>query len=85
MDSKQKKEPNESSKKQVTLLSAFGFAGEFGLIIAIPLLAFVSLGKYLDNKMKVKYFVLIAILLSLAVSTFLIYKSIKKIINSLKR
>jgi magnesium-transporting ATPase (P-type) len=67
------------SKKLLNAMSMFSIATDFGLIIAVPLIVFTYLGKWLDNKYSQKYFILIAIILAITTSSVGIYKQIKKL------
>ncbi len=66
------------SKSLLNAMSMFSIATDFGLIIAVPLIVFTYLGKWLDNKYSQKYFILIAIILAITTSSIGIYKQIKK-------
>jgi hypothetical protein len=80
------KEPDhKDANKQVTMMKTVGFAMEFGFIIALPLIAFLFLGKYFDNKYQKEYFSLIGILLALTLSTTWLYRKIRNILNDLKK
>lgn len=81
MDLDPKKAP---AKRQVNFFSALSIVGEFGLIIALPLLFFVYVGKYLDSHFNSKYFSILGIAIALFTSTTLIYRQIKKIIKDIK-
>ncbi len=52
---------------------------DFALYLAIPLFAFIYVGKWLDRKYNHKFFVIIGILLALSLSFYLIYKKIKAV------
>ncbi len=74
-----------SSEKQVNNMKILGFASEFGFIIALPLVAFIFLGKYLDNRFSTKYFTLIGVLLALTLSVSWLYKRIKLILENFRK
>ena len=74
-----------SSQKQVNNLKILGFASEFGFIIALPLVAFIFLGKYLDNRANTKYFTLIGVLLALTLSVTWLYKRIQLILKDFRK
>lgn len=57
---------------------------EFAVIIALPLTAFVFLGKWLDAKYGTNFIVIIGILLALTLSSLAIGKKISDIKKSLK-
>jgi|GEM_PF-1946087 len=71
--------------KVLNAVSLYGTAIDFALIIAIPLVSFILLGKYLDTRQGTKFYVLIGILLALIVSSFGIYKQIKKLQEYFKK
>ena len=73
------------SKKQATIMRATNLAFEFGFIIALPIIAFGLLGKYLDKKFDTHYIVLIGVLLAVASSTTWLYKRIKAILEDLRK
>jgi hypothetical protein len=79
-----KLKPN-SSEKQVNNMKILGFASEFGFIIALPLVAFIFLGKYLDNRFNTKYFTLVGVLLALTLSVSWLYKRIKLILENFRK
>lgn len=54
-------------------------ATDFAVSIAVPLLVFIYLGRWLDRKFDTKLFVVAGILLALALSSYAIYKHIKKL------
>lgn len=56
---------------------------QFGLIIAIPLILFIGIGFVLDKKYDtVPLFILLGLFLALVISTFMLYKKIKEILNN---
>lgn len=68
--------PKANPQKKVVglLLMEAGF--EFAFLIAVPLVAGILAGKWLDNKYHHNFFVIIGILLGLTVSGMSIYKRI---------
>ena len=74
---------NKASKKNSSRQLAFSFAWELGYSIIIPLLFFAIGGRFLDKKFDCSPFIfLLAIVFSILVSTFIIYKKVTKIINT---
>lgn len=73
---------NKKDSQQPVTLSPWYFAktiGELGYIIALPLVAFLLLGRWIDIQLHSKIvFTLLGMLLALVMSTYIIYK---KIIN----
>ncbi|MFH0820653.1 MAG: AtpZ/AtpI family protein [Candidatus Peregrinibacteria bacterium] len=56
---------------------------EFGMIIAIPLIALIGLGLYLDKKYgTVPLFILIGLFTALGISSIMLYKKINEILNN---
>ena len=60
------------------------FALQFAVIIALPLVGFIYLGKWLDARYNQKFFVVIGILTALILSSYIIYKKIKELRDFLK-
>ena len=74
---------NKNSKPEMWgKLLDFGL--EFALMIALPLLGFIYLGRWLDTRYEQKFFVVIGILLALMLSSYMIYKKIKSLKDLLK-
>ena len=69
--------------KRLTGFKALSFAVEFGFIIAIPLLAFGFLGKWLDHHYNHHFFMFIGIILALVTSGLWFYRSIKSLMKDL--
>jgi hypothetical protein len=76
----QKLAPN----KDVIRMMVFEMATEFGFLIAVPLIGFIYLGKWLDARYNHKFFVIIGIFVALAVSTTAIGKRINKFRKKIK-
>ncbi len=78
--------PQEDEKKIKAAvwsqLMEIGF--DFAAYIAIPLLAFIYGGKWLDRRYGTKFFVIIGIFLALGSSSYLIYKKVKGIKDLMK-
>lgn len=71
-------------KNQEKIGPALGLAIELGYTIAIPLITLALLGRLLDRKLETAPWLLLAgILISLIVSSWLIYFKITKIIAKL--
>lgn len=64
---------------------AFALAVEFGFIIAIPLVIFGLLGKYLDNRLHTHYILLLGVLLALGASTAALWIRFRQIIKDMKQ
>ena len=63
------------NKKQENSWSAVGLAWELGYTIAVPLVALALAGRYLDKKLDTSpWLLLIGILVSIALSSWLVYK-----------
>jgi hypothetical protein len=76
--------PEIKKQSAPSLMKIAAFAGEFGFIIALPLLGLTFIGKYLDNKYHSKYFILIGLVLALFFSTLYLYKRLDRIIKELQ-
>jgi len=69
-------------KKTDKSFSALGLAWNLGYTIAVPLVALALLGRYLDKKLGTSpWLLLIGILVSIAVSSWLVYKKTLDIIG----
>ncbi|MCX6766584.1 MAG: AtpZ/AtpI family protein [Candidatus Moranbacteria bacterium] len=80
----QKKYPIKPDKKQKSdsSWSAVGLAWELGYTIAVPLVALALLGRFLDKKLgTAPWLLLLGILVSIAVSSWLVYKKTLDIIG----
>ena len=62
--------------------SALGFAWELGYSIVIPIVVFALIGRLLDKKLDTSpWLLLLGILISIIVTTVLVYQKTIKIIN----
>lgn len=75
---------NPKSQRLFNAVSMYSVAIDFALMIAIPLIGFVFLGRWADNKFNTKYLVLIGIVLGIATSAIAIGKQIKKLAEQMK-
>lgn len=73
------------SQNLFNAMSMFNVGMDFALIIALPLIAFIYLGNWLDQKYSTKYFVLIGILLAVFISAVGVYRQIQKLSKHLKK
>jgi F0F1-type ATP synthase assembly protein I len=70
------------NKKQENSWSAIGLAWELGYTIAVPLVALALLGRYFDKKLGTSpWLLLLGILVSIALSSWLVYKKTLDIIG----
>ena len=77
------KEQKGSQKKAMGLLMLE--AGmEFAVLIALPLIAGIFAGKWLDGKYHHNFFVIVGILFGITVSSFAIYKRINELRKLIK-
>ncbi len=74
----------KDAKKHTTGLKALNLAVEFGFIIVIPLLVFVYLGKWLDNRYDKGFFVILGILLALITTCLWFIKTIRKLMKDME-
>ena len=73
---------NNTEKKGNSLGGAMGLAWGLGYRIALPIVAFGLLGRFLDTKLGTSFiFLLIGIFISLVFSSFLIYQQLKQILK----
>jgi len=80
MDEQKKPAPSEQDKKKTAAYyMLFEMGIEFAVILALPLIAFILGGKWLDAKTNHHFFVIIGILLALALSSYMIYRKIKEL------
>jgi hypothetical protein len=75
--------PENKSKKTFGIL-AFEAGLEFAFLIAVPLIAGVLLGKWLDAKYHKHLFVILAVPFGLIISSFSVYKRINELKKMLK-
>ncbi len=74
----------EKTKKQKPWVSSLSLAFQLGYTIAIPLVVLALLGRFLDKKFDTSPWLLLAgILLSLMITSWMIYIKISKIIADL--
>jgi len=72
---------NEQDNKQKEF-SAWSLAWELGYSIALPLVIFALLGRWLDKKLATSpWLFLLGIILAVAISSFLVYKKTIEIIR----
>ena len=57
---------------------------EFGVMLALPLLIFISLGKWLDTKYNHHIFVILGLFMAIGLSCYMIYKKIKDLKRIIK-
>lgn len=79
-------EPQKEQSKpnyKLTMMKAANVSFEFGFMIALPLLAFVFAGKYLDKKFGTSYIVFIGIALALVSSTVWFLKRVRSLAKDL--
>ena len=77
---------NKNSEKILSKQLAFSFAWELGYSIIIPLLFFAIAGRFLDKRFNCSPFLfLLAVVLSIFVSTFIIYKKVTRIIDAIDK
>ena len=91
-ESSQEQKPNphpnplpkgEGERKSVNFFLLFEAGIEFAIFLALPLIAGVYLGKWLDAKYGTKFIIIICILLGLAFGWYMVFKKIKDLKNTL--
>jgi hypothetical protein len=79
-------EPNKEADKthyKLTMMKATNIAFEFGFMIALPLIGFGYLGKYLDAKWGTNFLMLVGIILALVSSSVWFFKRVRAIAKDL--
>jgi ATP synthase protein I len=72
----------EKKQKPDSSWSSLGLAWELGYTIAVPLVLFALIGRFLDKKLGTSPFLLLAgILISIGVTSWLVYKKTREIIE----
>lgn len=71
-EQKPKHDPKEVKKVFGLLALEAGF--EFLFLIGVPLIGFILLGRWLDNKFNHHFFVVAGILLAIPLSGYMVYK-----------
>lgn len=86
LEAKQVSEKNGKGPARLfNAMSMYSVAMDFALILAIPLIVFIYLGRWADKKYGTSYLVIVGILLAIATSSYGIYKQITKLSNLLKK
>lgn len=78
-------ENDQKPNQKLTFMRATNLAFELGFMIALPLVAFGLLGKYLDSKWGTSYMVLVGILLAIISTSIWLSKRIKSILEDLRK
>lgn len=66
------------------LAQVFSITFEMGFMIALPLVIFGLLGKFLDNKYHTGYYVYLGIALAITLTSILLYRRFARILEKLK-
>jgi ATP synthase protein I len=73
----------DKNKERENSWSALSLAWSLGYSIAVPLVALALLGRFLDKKMGTSpWFLLLGILISISVSSYMVYKKSVEVINN---
>jgi len=76
---------NEKSKNLAEKYKVVGLAFEMGYIIALPLIGFLFLGKYLDQKLNTDpYFKIAAIVLALTLTSIWLTRRFSEILKAMR-
>lgn len=75
--------PSKNDKTTLTNRMVIAISLEFGFIIAIPLVIFASLGKWLAHRYDNKLFLVGSLVLALIISTVALYRMIFKLYKKL--
>jgi hypothetical protein len=78
------KDLRSEEKKQITAMKAFVFVCELGFVIAVPILAFGFIGKWLDARYHTRYWTLLGILLAITVSAVFITRRLRELLNDIR-
>ena len=70
--------------KLFSAMSMFNVGVDFALLIALPLVVAVYLGRWLDTRYSTKHYVLICILAAIFISAVGIYKQVMKLSKQIK-
>jgi len=73
------------SERMFKAVSMYSVAIDFALILALPLVAFIFIGRWADNRFGTRYLVVVGILLAIATSSMAVARQIKKISNFIKK
>ncbi len=77
---------NKNRKSAKINLSVLEFAWDLGFAVVIPLVLFILLGRFIDNKLNTSpIFLLSGIILSVFISGYGIYRSVSKYIEKIER
>ncbi len=80
MEESAEKKEHEEKQKNHGVFSALSLVTEIGVIISLPLVMFGLLGRFADKKFNsYPWFLLLGCVVSLAISSFLVYKKVSKI------
>jgi len=83
---KQNQMEDQASQKTKPWVSALGLTFQLGYTIAIPLVVLALFGRFLDKKFDTSpWLLLTGIILSLLITSWLIYLKIAKIMNELSK
>lgn len=74
-----KEEIAKTEKKKITFLKSLSFALQFGFMIAIPLVIFAGLGKWLSNRYDNQVFLYGGLILALTSSAIWFYQRINSL------
>ncbi len=74
-------EKDQEKKEVLKNFKAWALAGELGYIIAVPIVAFALIGRFADKAWGTSPWLLLAgILISIIISSWLIYKKVREIL-----
>lgn len=76
------KEEDKTKKEKIILWNTMAFAWELGYTIAVPLVIFALLGRFLDNKYEASpIFLIVGIFFAMIISGILVFRKAKKILE----
>lgn len=73
----------QEENKEKNLFSVVSLAWELGYVVAVPLIIFALVGRFLDKKLETSPWIfLLGVVISIIVSVFMVYRKADKIIKN---
>ncbi len=74
---------SQKENKEGNLFSVVSLAWELGYVVAVPLIIFALVGRFLDKKLETSPWIfLLGVVISIIVSVFMVYRKADKIIKN---
>jgi undecaprenyl pyrophosphate phosphatase UppP len=80
---KRQQNPNKTYLPEMAIVGSVAF--ELGFMIALPIVLFASLGRWLDNRFGTKHYLLLGIAIAIISSVFWVYKRLTPMIDKLNK